>query len=160
MTPKNPIIPSPDLTFPSPPSSKSLRVLNNGPAFGISEFAVQCNKDYMLVTIDLARFEAKDALVPKSLRLEDSSCKPDFINETLAVFKAPLDGCGTYHNSSKEHIFYWNTIHGYTEETSHRLITRRYDVRLGFDCQYAKRRTLSVVSFSPRKKVSYSAAGK
>ncbi|XP_031566713.1 ZP domain-containing protein-like [Actinia tenebrosa] len=138
---------------------QGIQASNNGN--GRSEdqkFTVQCNKDNMLVTVDLARFEAKDALVPDSLRLEDSSCKPVFINETLAVFRAPLDGCGTYHNSTKENIFYWNTIHGHTEETGHRLITRRYSVRLGFDCRYAKRRTLSVVSFSPRMKVFYSAA--
>jgi hypothetical protein len=125
----------------------------------MSGFAVECSKDYMLVTVSLERFESQDSLAPGSLHLEDNSCTPYFINETIAIFRAPLQGCGTYHNSTKDVITYWNAINGNTEETGNHLITRKYNIQLGFDCSYAKRKTLSVVSYSPRQKVVYSASG-
>ncbi|KAK3741104.1 hypothetical protein QZH41_013930 [Actinostola sp. cb2023] len=118
-------------------------------------FAVQCSKYHMLVTISLERFEY---LRPSSLRLEDASCVPYFVNETLVLFRVPLDRCGTYHNATSDKITYWNSVNGDSEENGNHLITRKFQVRLGFDCSYSKKRTLSVVSFSPRRKVVYSSA--
>ncbi|XP_032232542.2 ZP domain-containing protein [Nematostella vectensis] len=114
---------------------------------------VICSKQDMEVRLYMEYFER---LSIDSLRLSDRACKPVVTNETLVFFKVPLDGCGTAHNVTEDSIVYYNAIEGESWEERHELITRKYHARFSFDCKYARKRVLSVISFSPRKKIVYS----
>ena len=95
------------------------------------------------------------------MTLADSSCKPKSVNKTHAVFEVPLDGCGTTSNSSKDYLYYYNSIEIEKKRGENdTIITREHNATFNFHCAYEKSIILSVVSFSPRRKLVYTKTGK
>mgnify|MGYP001798044306 CR=1 len=97
-----------------------------------------------------------------TMTLEDSSCKPSYVNSTHAFIETPLDGCGTTSNATKDYLNYYNSIKvsRKTKNSSNAIIIRDFEAVIRFKCSYDKRVILSVVSFSPRKKMVYTRVGK
>ena len=93
-------------------------------------------------------------LVINSLHLLKPECKIFSANDTHALLRAPLEGCGTERKTSNDYMVYMNTVMGDTQSsTANPLITREGRMEFQFQCSYRRIHILSIVSFSPRKKV-------
>ncbi|XP_074633113.1 uncharacterized protein LOC141891945 isoform X3 [Acropora palmata] len=93
-------------------------------------------------------------LVINSLHLLKPECKILTANDTHALLRAPLEGCGTERKTSNDYMVYMNTVMGDTQSsTANPLITREGRMEFQFQCSYKRIHILSIVSFSPRKKV-------
>ncbi|XP_029183885.2 mucin-4-like isoform X2 [Acropora millepora] len=93
-------------------------------------------------------------LVINSLHLLKPECKILSANDTHALLRAPLEGCGTERKTSNDYMVYMNTVMGDTQSsTANPLITREGRMEFQFQCSYRRIHILSIVSFSPRKKV-------
>ena len=112
----------------------------------------------MKVTLDVSKHPS---LKLDGIVLEDDSCKPAGINSTHISFETGLDGCGTKHNTTDEYIIYYNAIVANTKGSNDSsIITRDFQASFPFQCSFPRRKVLSVTSFSPRRKVVYTKAGK
>ncbi|XP_067044892.1 uncharacterized protein [Acropora muricata] len=93
-------------------------------------------------------------LVINSLHLLKRECKILSANDTHALLRAPLEGCGTERKTSNDYMVYMNTVMGDTQSsTANPLITRKGRMEFQFQCSYRRIHILSIVSFTPRKKV-------
>ena len=95
------------------------------------------------------------------LYLNSKKCKYSFVSSAHVIFDIPLDNCGTTHNTSANYITYFNSINWLRKAgTRNRVISRDLVVSIPFQCSYAKKQILSVVSFSPRRKIVVTSDGK
>ena len=93
-------------------------------------------------------------LAINSLHLLNPECKVLTANDTHALLRAPLEGCGTERKTSNDFMVYMNAVMGDTQSsTVNPLITREGRMEFQFQCSYKRIHILSIVSFSPRKKV-------
>lgn len=118
---------------------------------------VTCTQEYMVVTLDLNK---QKGLNLDQISLQDKNCKIADSNETHVTFKTALDKCGTKHNTTKEHIVYYNNILSETKtgNNSSPIISRDFQATFPFQCSFPRRSIVSVTSFSPRMKVVYTRA--
>ena len=99
-------------------------------------------------------------LLINSLHLLDPTCKVFYSNDTYAFLRAPLEGCDTEQTTSEDYFIYVNTMMGDAKSSnSSDLITREGRVQFKFKCSYRRIHVLSIVSFSPRRKVVRTSEG-
>lgn len=120
---------------------------------GVEGLTVDCTREGMVAILDLKKFPPMDT---NTMTLTNTSCKPKQVNKTHAVIEAPLDGCGTTHNSSDNYLYYYNSIKiSSKKEENSSAITRKHEAVFVFDCAYDRSVILSVVSYSPKRKLVY-----
>ena len=118
---------------------------------------MECTSDGMIVTLDLTILSYVDT---NTMTLTDTSCTPKHVNKTHAIIEAPLEGCGTTHNYTKDYLYYYNSIKMKREkEGNSTIITREHNATLFFSCAYDRSAILSVTSYSPRRKLVYTRTG-
>lgn len=122
---------------------------------------VKCDKDEMNVVLHIRTKLNHD---PKSVRLNDASCKPTFQNSTHIFVKSTLEGCGTtsYVSKDKEMIVYGNAIFAdvRNKKSFDSYATRAHQAVFEFQCRYKRRAVLSTVSFDPSKLLIITDIGK
>ena len=122
---------------------------------------VTCDKDEINAVLHIRKSFNYD---PKSVRLNDASCKPAFQNDTYIFVKSTLEDCGTTSFVSKDGkmIVYRNAI--YADVKSKHAIglyaTRDHQAVFEFQCRYNRRKVISTVSFDPSKLYIISDIGK
>jgi len=119
---------------------------------------VKCTSEYMEVGVDT---NVHTEIQPDTLTLEDKNCKLSRSEGSILYFKTALDGCGTRHNTTEDDIVYYNSIYAETTAGSNSAkISRAFQAEFPFKCTFPRSAVLSVVNFSPKKKVLYSTACK
>ncbi|EDO42853.1 predicted protein [Nematostella vectensis] len=117
---------------------------------------VTCTAQEIQIKLDI---KEHSGLQLDTLTLKDTNCQVYKNDGQFAYFRSPLDGCGTTHNTTKTHIKYMNAIRAETTaKTNNAKISRDFQAEFPVQCTYERSAILSVVSFSPRKKVVYSSA--
>ena len=113
---------------------------------------VICDKDEINVVLHIRSAFNYD---PKSVRLNDASCKPAFQNNTYIFVKSTLEGCGTtsYVSTDGKMIVYRNAICAdvINKYSIGLYATRDHQAVFEFQCRYKRRTVLSTVSFDPSK---------
>lgn len=116
--------------------------------------AVKCDKHEINVVLHT---NGPSSHYPRSVYLNDPTCKPIYQNSTHIFVKSRLGDCGTRSNVSKDGkwILYRNAIHIDSEKHqpigSH--VTRDQQMAFEFRCSYRRRTLVSAVSFNASKVV-------
>jgi hypothetical protein len=112
-----------------------------------------CTSEYMEARLDIS---IHNGVRPDTVALEDRNCKTTRSESKYLYFMTKLDGCGTKHNTTDDSIIYYNSIFADTGSGSNSAkISRAMQAEFPFKCTYPRSAILSVVSFSPRRKVIY-----
>ena len=112
---------------------------------------VACGEDIIHVAL-----EVRSALVYEagSVRLNDPSCKPYFVNSTHIFIRLSLGTCGMTRNTSEDdqEVVYQNAIHFNVKRAPlGSYVTRDYEAVFVFQCRYKRLAILSTISFNPAR---------
>lgn len=119
---------------------------------------VKCTKEHMEAKLNTTLYPNME---PEDFHLYNSTCRYSSATSTHVIFIVPLDSCGTTHNTSASHISYSNSINWIRKSgTRNRVISRDMILSIPFRCTYIRKGILSVVSFSPRRKIVITSEGK
>jgi len=118
--------------------------------------SVVCTNEYMEAKLDISKHPG---VSPDRANLYDSKCRITKAVGSFLFFRTKLDGCGTKHNTTDKDIIYYNSIFAESQAGSNNAkISRSMQAEFPFKCTYPRSAILSVVSFTPRRKVLYTRA--
>lgn len=122
----------------------------------LSGLEVTCTSQYMEARLDIKKHTG---IRTDTVALEDRNCGVTRSETDFLYFRTALDGCSTKHNTTSDSIVYYNSIYADTGAGSNSAkISRAMQAEFPFKCTFPRAAILSVVSFSPRRKVVYTRA--
>lgn len=95
----------------------------------------------MLLKVDLQDIPK---IKPSSLHLRHSSCQPHHVTNTSALFRVPLEGCGTTRGTKDSHITFSNAVGNSLSLNESRAISRAIvshslELYFPFTCYYRQK---------------------
>lgn len=102
---------------------------------------LQCLRNFMLLRMDLQDIPK---IKPSSLHLRHSSCQPHHVTNTSALFRVPLEGCGTTRGTKDSHITFSNAVGNSLSLNESRAISRAIvshslELYFPFTCYYRQK---------------------
>lgn len=104
---------------------------------------LRCLNDFMLLQIDLQEIPK---IKPSSLHLRHLSCKPHHVTNTTALFKVPLEGCGTTRGTNDRYIKFTNAVENSLSLNESRWVIVRHvpEFHFPFMCYYRPKYIITV----------------
>ena len=109
---------------------------------------LQCLNDFMLLKMNLQDIPK---IKPASLHLRHFSCRPYHVTNTTAIFRVPLQGCGTTRGTKDRYITFSNAVENSLSPNKSRAsfsqsaqVSHALELHFPFTCYYRQKYVITI----------------